>query len=338
MRLQEILTEGSFEWDSEHDKDTFISLKGLVNKNNGVFKSIKQQKFIKDVTIAKEPKRGHSFAESNYGVKFDQEEHLIVVSAMTRHAKYGDRSLVPVFYGFVLDDFGVVSFWRIGVKGNMRDGAGPNPEKTKLEWSRPMDADIQHLIPDPKEVEAAKKKEFKIKLGMSEGDYIGTEGARMNFGELKLVAKKHMGYSQFGYNQSVEKYWNMYKDTNGNIIYHTGKQGPEKGEKFNVTGTVKKHLVNKKGQKVTVIIRPRFKMIEQITEDLSIKDFPVMFKLKNTKWAMRMSKDLNRDGISASVENTVVTVNKPSFIIGPQVVQNTAAVYDAEQIFHYENH
>ena len=164
------------------------------------------------------------------------------------------------------------------------------------------------------------------------------EGGRMNFDELKLIAKKHMGYSQFGYNQSVEKYWNMYKDTNGNIIYHTGKQGPEKGEKFNVTGTVKKQLVNKKGQKVTVIIRPRFKMIEQITEDLSIKDFPVMFKLKNTKWAMRMSKDLNRDGISASVENTVVTVNKPSFIIGPQVVQNTAAVYDAEQIFHYENH
>lgn len=257
MRLQEILTEGSFDWDSEHDKDTFISLKGLVNRNNGVFKSIAQQRYVQNKVIANEPERSHSFAESNYGVKFGQEEHLIVVSAMTQHAEYGSRSLVPVFYGFVLDDFGVVSFWRIGVKGNMRDGAGPNPKKTKLEWERPADIDIEHL----ERSEEERKEEFKIKLGMTKGDYVGTEGERINFGELELVAKKYMGVSQFGYNQSVEKYWNMYKDANDNIIYHTGKQGPEKGEKFNVTGTIKKHLVNKKGQKVTVIIRPRFKEI-----------------------------------------------------------------------------
>ena len=50
----------------------------------------------------------------------------------------------------------------------------------------------------------------------------------------------------------------------GEIIYHTGKQGPEKGEKINLTATVKSHITNKKGQNVTVVIRPRFKAIESM--------------------------------------------------------------------------
>ncbi len=45
MRLQEVLTEG-LEWGSGLDKDIFMSLKGLVNKNNGVWKSTKQRWFV----------------------------------------------------------------------------------------------------------------------------------------------------------------------------------------------------------------------------------------------------------------------------------------------------
>lgn len=257
MRLQEILTEGSFEWDTEHDKKTFISLKGLVNKNNGVFKSIKQQQFVKNVTIANEPERNVAFAKSNYGVDVGEDENLIVVSAMTQHASYGSRGLVPVFYGFVLDSTGIIRFYRIGVSGNMRDGAGPNAKKTKLEWSRPEGIDVSHL----EKSEEEKKKEFKAKLGMSEGNYIGTEGERMKF-ELTLEVKKYLSTTQVSFNVHAEKWWNMYKDADGNIVYHTGKEGPERGDKIVGTATVKKHLVSKKGDKVTVVIRPRFKLVE----------------------------------------------------------------------------
>lgn len=261
MRLQEILTEGSFEWDTEHDKNTFISLKGLVNKNNGVFKSIKQQQFVKNVTIAREPERDVAFAKSNYGVDVGEDENMIVVSAMTRHAAYGSRSLVPVFYGFVLDSTGIIRFYRIGVSGNLRDGAGPNAKKTKLEWTRPANVDASHL----EKSEEEKKKEFKTKLGMSEGNYLGTEGERMKF-ELTLTAKKYLDTTQVAFNVSAEKWWNMYKDADGNVVYHTGKEGPEKGEKVVGAATVKKHLVSKRGDKVTVVIRPRFKLVEPVNE------------------------------------------------------------------------
>lgn len=263
MRLQEILNEGSFEWDTDNDKNTFISLKGLVNKNNGVFKSIKQQQFVKNVTIAREPERDVAFAKSNYGVDVGEDENMIVVSAMTQHAAYGSRGLVPVFYGFVLDSSGVIRFYRIGVSGNLRDGAGPNAKKTKLKWERPANIDVSHL----EKSEEEQKREFKAKLGMSEGNYIGTEGERMKF-ELTLVAKKYLSTTNISYNVSSEKYWNMYEDKDGNVIYHTGKQGPEKGDKVTGSATIKMHLVNKKGQKVTVVIRPRFKLVEpeEVTE------------------------------------------------------------------------
>ena len=45
MRLQEILKE-ELDWGSGPDKDIFMSLKGLINKNNGVWKSIKQRWFV----------------------------------------------------------------------------------------------------------------------------------------------------------------------------------------------------------------------------------------------------------------------------------------------------
>jgi hypothetical protein len=62
------------------------------------------------------------------------------------------------------------------------------------------------------------------------------------------------------YNVNYDKYWNVYKDGEGNVIYHNGKESPlEVGGKAIMTATVKKHLVSKKGEKVTVVKIPKFK-------------------------------------------------------------------------------
>jgi len=256
MRLQEILNE-NLEW-NDSDKDTFMSLKGLVNKNNGVFKSQKQQWFVNKRIVGSEPDRDRGFVKDNFGVDLDDGETLVTVEAMARWAAYGSRSQVPVRYGFVMDDIGVVKFYKIGNKGNMRDGAGPDAKKTKLEWTRPDNVDASHLEKSEEEV----KKEFKVKLGMAEGNHLGTVGERMKFDELTLTYKRHQDDNVYGYNNYVSRYWHVYNDAAGNVIYYTGKEGPEVGTKVQATATVKKHIVSKKGDRVTIIMRPRFKEIE----------------------------------------------------------------------------
>jgi len=256
MRLREIIKE-NLEW-NDADKDTFMSLKGLVNKNDGVFKSQKQQWFVNKNIVGSEPDRDRGFVKDNFGVDLDDGETLVTVEAMARWAAYGSRSQVPVRYGFVMDDIGVVRFYKIGNKGNMRDGAGPDAKKTKLDWTRPDNVDASHLEKSEEEV----KKEFKAKLGMTEGKHLGTVGERMKFDELTLTYKQHQDDNVYGYNNYVSRYWHVYNDTAGNAIYYTGKEGPEVGTKVQATATVKKHIVSKKGDRVTIIMRPRFKAIE----------------------------------------------------------------------------
>ena len=261
MRLQELLNEG-LEW-SEADKKVFMSLKGLVNKNNGVWKSRKQRWFVMNRLVGEgDSDREPELNEKFFGIKTGEGEILVTPEALAVWADYGARAKIPVRYGFVVDDIGVVSFYKIGNKGNLRDGAGADPSKTKLEWSRPDNVDASHL----EKSEEEKKKEFKTKLGMSEGNFVGTEGERMNFGELTLTYKRFQDDSTFGYNTHVSRYWHVYTDVDGNILYYTGKEGPEVGAKVLATATVKKHLVSKKGDKVTVLFRPRFKLVEPEVE------------------------------------------------------------------------
>ena len=257
MRLHEVTLTENFDWSSDADQSTYMSLKGLVNKNNGVFKSKKQQWFILNKIVGAEPKRDRGFVMDNFGITLDEGEKLVTVDAMTRWANYGSRSLVPVRFGFVVDDIGVVKLVKFGNKGNMSQGSHIDPSKNKIQFERPANVNSKHL----EKSEEEKKKEFMVGIGMTDGEHLGSKGERIDFGPVELVNKKYIGDSHFGYNQAVEKYWNMYKTAEGEIIYHTGKQGPEKGEQINLTATVKAHITNKKGQNVTVVIRPRFKEV-----------------------------------------------------------------------------
>ena len=261
MRLQEVLNE-NLEFHGQ-DKDIFMSLKGLVNKNNGVWKSTKQRWFVMNKLVGEHDKRtDRSQAKEFFGVDIDPDdgETLITVDAIARWADYGSRSQVPVRYGFVVDDYGVRRFYKIGNKGNMRDGASPDPAKTKLDWTRPDNVNVEHLIPDPEEERLRKKQKFMGKLGVGSGKYIGKEGERLEIGEVELEFSKHMDSVAVAYNVNYDKYWNVYKDSEGNMIYHNGAASPlEKGQKAIMTASVKKHLVSKKGEKVTVVKIPKFK-------------------------------------------------------------------------------
>jgi hypothetical protein len=259
MRLQE-LTE-NLEWPNKGDKEIFMSLKGLVNKNNGVWKSQKQRWFIMNKKIG-EADRDRSAADNEnfFGIRVKDGQILATVDAMARWADYGARSQVPVRYGFIVDEHGVIEYYKIGNKGNMRDGASPDPSKTKKVWTRPDKINVEHLIPDPEEERKRKKQKFMGKLGLGSGKHIGEVGERVDFGEVTLDFSKHLKTYQVAYNAYNEVYWNVYKDLEGNVIYHNGKETHmEQGEKANMVARVKDHIVNKKGEKVTTVKIPKFK-------------------------------------------------------------------------------
>ena len=143
----------------EYSKELFMRLKGLVNKRDGIYNSTGYKWVLENKFICGN-KRNAADAIKHFGVEVAEGQFLVYVDAMTQWASYGSRGQVPVRYGFVMDDYGVVSFWKIGNKGNMRDGASPDPSKTKVEWTRSPGADFEHLIPDPKVEEERKEREF----------------------------------------------------------------------------------------------------------------------------------------------------------------------------------
>ena len=243
----------------QYNQDVFTRLKGLVNKRDGIYNST-GYKWVLENKIIIGNKRTPADAMHYFGVEAAADQIMVYVDAMAIWAGYGSRSQVPVRYGFVMDDYGVVSFWKIGNKGNMREGAAPDPSKTKLEWTRPDTADFAHLVPSEEEVEAKKEADFRKAIGAADGENLGEVKQRMNFGECELVVSKLVDEVHVAYNTTYEKYWNMYKDVNGNVIYHTGVPAPiEVGEKVNLTATVKKHIVNKKNERVTIVARPTIK-------------------------------------------------------------------------------
>lgn len=247
MLVKEIITE-ALRWDSQWDQEMFMTLKGLVNKNNGVWKSKKQRDFVMAKKVG-DRLRKDGKAMSWFGMDDKGGNGYILIDAIAQWANYGSRSQIPVRYGFVMDDAGVVSFWKIGNKGNLRQGSAPDPSKTKMEWKREGTPDVSHL----EDTEEEKEEKFRQEMGFVDGEHLGNPGdKKFEFGEVELQASKT---SQGYYGITT---WHLFKDVNGNLITYTGKDlGLERGQKVNLTGTIKKHFENNKKQAVTQVIRPK---------------------------------------------------------------------------------
>jgi hypothetical protein len=126
-----------FNYDNQYEQDKYISLQGLINKNNGFFKSEKHSKFV----------RRHEDIRSDadnvkkwYGIDMPAGTVLQSVSGYYRFASYGSRSVVPGLIFFAIDEYGVVAKNKVGGKGNGADGWRPDPAKCKVIWERPADA------------------------------------------------------------------------------------------------------------------------------------------------------------------------------------------------------
>jgi len=245
--LVEAILMEDIHW-SERDLDQYKSLQSLAKYNNGIFKSKKQRDFITNKWADRSPSDLKKF----FGIPAEDDKKYVQVEGMYSWADYGSRSQIPFWYIFELDEYGVTRKWKVGAKGNLRIGASPDPKKVKLEFTRPNDQDVDHLKDDPEQNRSAAKTEFYKSLGGSTGKYLGTPGEKHDFGEVELI------FSKFSYGDYGPRTFQILKDKDGNLIWYTGKDlGLDRGEKAHLTGKVKKHMVSKRQEKVTIIIYPK---------------------------------------------------------------------------------
>lgn len=225
---------------SGNDGDVFMSLKGLVNKNQGFFKTVKQAQFLYKQYVAANT---HTAADAVrfYGVPLVEGQVLVTATAYTRWADYGVRSVVPVIFGFVLDREGVVALYKIRGNGNLRDGWAPNPEKTTQEWSRPADAVCPWSFPTPAEVAASQAPE-------KSNDWLGFPGDKVEV-ELQFVRCRDLGFSRFG-----QMFISVFEDVKGNVVNIWKHFDLATGATVKVKGTIKS-TDEYKGRRQTTLIR-----------------------------------------------------------------------------------
>lgn len=232
----------TFSFSCPADQETFMSLKGLSNKNNGFFKTVKQAQFLfKQYTQVFNSLHTRAQVRENFGVIVADDQITVEVTAYTRWADYGSRSVIPVLYVFVLDKHGVVASYKVGGTGNLRDGWSPDPTKTKMLWVRSDDAVCPWSFPTEQEIAAQKAAE-------PVSNWLGYVGDKVE-AKVMLVRSRAMGYSQFG-----EMFLSVLRDEIGNIINVWRDLGLKEGEVVNIKGTIKS-TEDYKGTKQTTLIR-----------------------------------------------------------------------------------
>lgn len=217
----------TFQFASETDKDTFMSLKGLTNKNQGFFKSVKQAQFLfRQYNELFNSLHTHAQVRENFGVIVADDQITVEANAYTSWANYGTRSIVPVLYVFVLDKIGVVATYKVGGNGNLRDGWSPDPTKSKLVWVRSDDAVCPWSFPTEQEVAQQKAAE-------PVSQWLGYPGDKVQ-ATLTLLRSRHIGSSRFG-----DVFLSVFKDAAGNIVNIWRMFDLQDGDTVTVKGTIK---------------------------------------------------------------------------------------------------
>lgn len=232
----------SFDFASQDDQTLFISLKGLCNKNQGFFKSVKQSQFLfQQYTKRFDLNHTREQVSTMWGVPVAADQITVEAMAYTRWADYGSRSMVPVLYVFVLDSLGVVAQYKVGGSGNLRDGWAPDAKKTKLLWARSETAVAPFTLPTAAEV-AVEKADEPV------SQWVSTVGHKVEL-TVTLIRERDLGYGRFG-----QMFISVFRDTAGNIINVWKKFDLAVGQTVDMMATVKAHD-EYKGTKQTTLTR-----------------------------------------------------------------------------------
>ena len=220
----------SFGFDGENSADAYRSLKGLVNTNNGVWKSRKQREFL--LNGGRSPLKSLTCEHSVEALP--QGTRRVRINA---HVRKGYRGFVPVLWDFLVDEIGVARISRVRVDG---------PE---VEWTRPETVDASHLEESQEEKDARVAQERATLKTVFRSQHQGKVGDRI---EASVTVKRSIRCDgEYG-----PYYLNILEDGRGNVYMVNGRKLGEDGEQLGIRGTVKAHIIGRNGEAITRLNRP----------------------------------------------------------------------------------
>lgn len=229
------------EFSNDDDLKTFMSLRSLCKSNNGFWKSAKQRNFLFGAyTKAFDNRRVGADMDATtqmkkyFGVDLRPGEVAVELTGLYRWNDYGSRSLVPALIIFMVDANGVSRQYKVGGRGNLRDGWSPDPAKCKLEWER----DTKVAAPVFEEAAPAEK---------NPGEWLAPVGHKVT-ALMTIERVRDLGFGQYG-----RMVITVLKDAAGNIV-NVWKDLGEAGQQLTLTGTVKE-CGEYRGTKQTTLIR-----------------------------------------------------------------------------------
>lgn len=260
-RTKSILKE-EFYWTSESDSEIYRTFTGMVNNNNGLYKSSKQAAFVKrhygwgaaENTYNNTFRSDVAAMKNFFGIDLEPGQKAIGAGATAVWAKYGSRGQRPISWYFVVDDFGVVAKYKLKYVGDMRQGTGPDPKKTTKEWQRDPSVDTSALTADMAAAgQAQAQKDADNAVIAARGKHVGQEKERMRGVAVTIEGSWGPKTSDWG-----SYYINKMRDPDGHALLHFGNKLGNTGDKINITYTVKKHDKDSRtGEPITIINRPK---------------------------------------------------------------------------------
>lgn len=160
----------SFEYASDHDRMTDATFKKVIKEGNGVWtKPGHFFNLFKKVEAVRSPDEVFRRFAIDVGVG----QRLIMVNGLVSWTGYGSRSKIPWLRAYVVDEYGVVTQYKLGGDGNLRVGWKPNPRKTEVVWERGSQYTIPQWLEDLQE-DAPKSEEAKLKVPVASGKHTVT--------------------------------------------------------------------------------------------------------------------------------------------------------------------
>lgn len=242
-----------FTFNSDWDADMSKSLSYLINSNSGLFKSEAQSRFILKQSVNTEDSQ---LSVSRFmGVPVEDGQRTILISAYTRWADYGTRSIRRCEWVYVLDEFGIVAKYKLKfIYGNGGRSSSVDPDGTECLFKRSPNLVLVKPVPVDSDVDPSNH------VG-DVGDKVELTGTVVN---VHTFDKRPLGYwdSSVGHKTEIKvgndilMYWGMAK-----VERSDGEGYAQKGETVTFKATIKAHG-EFKGQKQTTISRPKFKLVE----------------------------------------------------------------------------
>lgn len=223
--------------------EQFKSLSGLIKFNNGLFKSDKQAWVICNRVFTKIRVDDGSY-QQHYNINVDIGDYIYIVEGIMSWTDYGSRSKIPVSWFFIADEFGIKKQFKLKFKGNLRDGAYPDPSRTELLWERPANV----VLPEKKVAAPV------VKADEPASEWIGKVGQRTVFKGKVLSVNEYQTTSRFHYYDSGVRIRTTVDVDGSVVVYWNSLADAAKGDSIEFVATVKDHT-EYNGKKQTVVSR-----------------------------------------------------------------------------------